>query len=123
MVVLGYSDSMLAMRRWYNPLATITGLTPLPPVGSAMPYFYATRLAAEFPAALEALLVTLYRENYRKGYLFFNVMLDALDPLTAALDGFTTQEVAIDLFVLDPFERWERHQLARRPIYFDPALV
>jgi hypothetical protein len=123
MVVLGFSPEMARMRRWYNPLARLMRLTPVPGVGQALPYFYATDLAAERPEDLEALLVSVYNERRSAGSLFFNVMIDVKDPLMAALDGFMTQFVDIELFAMDPHGLLERTPLAPGPAYFDPALA
>ena len=123
MVVLGYNAEMRRMRRWYNPLSRVLGLAPIPDVGAAMRYFYATQLCAEDPQALRALYVALYNERRTAGYLFMSTMLDVRDPLVAALDGFLTQHVDIELFAMDPHGKWAAHPFGARPSYFDPAIV
>lgn len=123
MVVLGYAREMRRMRRWYNPLAALLGLARIPEVGAPLPYCYATHLCAESVEDLRALYVDLYNAHRTRGYLFFSTMLDVKDPLTAALDGFLTQHVDIELFVMDPKQRWAGHPFGARPIYFDPAIV
>lgn len=121
MVVLGFAPEMLRMRRWYNPLARLTGLTPIPDVGFPLPYFYATELCAETPEDLRALLVHIHNAFRGPHCLFFNAMLDVKDPLIAALDGFLTQAVDIELFAMDPHGRYGA--LRPGPAYFDPALA
>lgn len=123
MVVLGYSAAMLKMRRWYNPLARALRLAPIPAVGRAMPYFYATHLCAETAADLEALYVHIYNLHKNPGTLFFSTMLDVRDPLLPALDRFMTQHVDIELYIMDPQGRYEAEAFGARPCYFDPAIV
>ncbi len=123
MVVLGYAREMLRMRRWYNPLARVLGLGRIPDVGAALPYFYATHLCAENAEDLRALYVDVYNAHRTRGYLFFSAMLDVKDPLAAALDDFLTQHVDIELYVMDPREKWAGHPFGARPLYFDPAIV
>lgn len=123
MVVLGYAPSMARMRRWYNPLARLLGLARIPEVGAALPYFYATHLCAETADDLRALYVDVYNAHRTRGHLFFSTMLDVRDPLAASLDGFLTQHVDIELYVMDPRQRWAGHPFGARPLYFDPAIV
>lgn len=123
MVVLGYAPEMARMRRWYNPLSRVLGLARIPDVGRPLPYFYATHLCAEEPRDLRALYVDVYNASRTKGHLFFSTMLDVRDPLAAALEGFLTQHVDIELFVMDPRKRWAGHPFGARPLYFDPAIV
>lgn len=123
MVVLGYAPSMVRMRRWFNPLAALLGLARIPEVGGALPYVYATHLCAEAAEDLRALYVDVYNAHRTQGHLFFSTMLDVKDPLAAALAGFLTQHVDVELFVMDPMKRWTGHPFADRPLYFDPAIV
>lgn len=123
MVVLGYAPAMTRMRRWYNPLARLLGLCPIPDVGARLPYFYATHLCAEGPEDLRALLVDLYNARRGRDYLFFSAMLDVKDPLVAALSGFTTQQVDIELYAMDGLRQFVGHDFRSRPAYFDPAIV
>lgn len=123
MVVLGYAPEMVRMRRWYNPLARVLGLARIPEVGGALPYLYATHLCAEGAEDLRALYVDVYNAHRTRGHLFFSTLLDVRDPLAAALDGFLTQHVDIELYVMDPRQRWAGHPFGARPIYFDPAIV
>lgn len=123
MVVLDYSPEMLRMRRWYNPLARILRLCPIPEVGQAMPYFYATHLCAETATDLEALYVHVYNLHRNPRTLFFSTMLDVRDPLLPALDGFMTQHVDIEIYLMDPHGRYRDEPFGSRPCYFDPAIV
>lgn len=123
MVVLGYAPEMERMRRWYNPLSRVLGLARLPDAGQAMPYFYATQICAEDVRDLEALLVASYNDHKSPRYLFISAMLDVRDPLIKAFDGFLTQAVDIEFYVMDPLRRWEGHPFNARPIYFDHSLV
>lgn len=123
MVVLGYAPEMARMRRWYNPLSRLLGLARMPEAGQAMPYFYATQVCAEEARDLEALLVAVYNDHKSPRYLFISAMLDVRDPLIQALDGFMTQAVDIEFFVMDPLQRWGGHPFNARPIYFDHSLV
>jgi hypothetical protein len=123
LVVLGYDQATARMKRWYNPLARLLGLCPIPQVGARLPYFYATHLCAETADDLRALYVELYNARRGRDYLFFSTMLDVADPLSAALAGFTTQQVDIELFAMDGLRQFEGHDFRSRPSYFDPAIV
>lgn len=120
MVVLDYAPEMQRMRTWYNPLSRVLGLARMPDPGHAMPYFYATQLCAEEPDVLRALYVAAYNANRGRRYLFFSTMLDVRDPLNAALEGFITQAVDIELYAMDPFGRYQESPALA---YFDPSLV
>lgn len=123
MVVLGYAPEMRRMRRWYNPLARVLGLARMPEPGQAMPYLYATQLCAETPRDLEALLVAAYNDHRSPRYLFISTMLDLRDPLIRALDGFATQAVDIEFYVMDPLGKWKGHPFQKPCVYFDHSLV
>jgi nitrite reductase/ring-hydroxylating ferredoxin subunit len=123
MIVLGFSPEMQRMRRWYNPLARVLGLAPIPGVGQAMPYFYATHLCAETAEDLRALLVHVYNRHKNPKTLFFSTMLDTRDPLLPALDGFMTQHVDIELYLMDPQGKFANLAASAKPCYFDPAIV
>ncbi|MBM3268130.1 MAG: hypothetical protein FJZ01_10830 [Candidatus Sericytochromatia bacterium] len=123
MVVLGYSPAMRRMRSWYNPLARVLRLAIIPDVGQALPYRYATHLCAEAPADLRALFSHAYNRLRNPSTLFISTMLDVADPLIGALDGFITQHVDIDLYVMDPHGRYRERPAGDRPCYFDPAIV
>ena len=123
MIVLGFAPEMLKMRRWYNPLSRVLGLAPIPEVGQAMPYFYTSQLCSETPEALRALLVAVYNAFRGPRSLFFSVLLDVKDPLIAAVKGFMTQQVDIELYIVDPQRKFKDHPFGNRPAYFDPAIV
>lgn len=123
MVVLGYSPEMRRMRRWYNPLSRILGLAPMAEVGSAMPYLYAAQPCAETASDLKALLTRLYNDHRGRRHLFISAMVDTRDPLLSAFEGFMTQTVDIELFVMDPLRKWTGHSFSERPAYFDHSLV
>ncbi|MBM3273842.1 MAG: Rieske 2Fe-2S domain-containing protein [Candidatus Sericytochromatia bacterium] len=123
MVVLGFSPEMQRMRRWYNPLARLLRLALIPGVGQAMPYFYATHPCAETADDLRALYVDVYNRHRNPETLFFSTMLDTRDPLLPALDGFTTQHVDIELYLLDPLGKFADLAASAKPCYFDPAIV
>jgi hypothetical protein len=123
MMILGYAAQMLRMKRWYNPLSRVLGLAPIPEAGHRMPYLYVTHACAEDPEVLRALLVHAYNEVRGNRYLFISAMVDTRDPLMAAFEGFITNQVDIELFVMDEYRRWGEFDFQKRPAYFDHAIV
>lgn len=121
--VLSYGPRLQRMRRWFNPIARLVGRTPLPDPGSVMPYFYAVRPCAESVADLRALYVAVHNSFLKGGYVFFSTMFDVRDPMAAALKGFTTEHVDIDLFLIDPARKWQNNRFGERICYFDPSMV
>jgi len=121
MIVLKYNAPELRrMQRWYNPLASVLGLARMPGPEQAMPYFYATHLAAETAEDLAALYTAVYNATRDKRYLFISTMLDIRDPLNEALKNFFTRHVDIELYALEGRRRWSP---TKDLAYFDPSLV
>ncbi|MEB3188273.1 MAG: GNAT family N-acetyltransferase [bacterium] len=123
MTVLGYGPTIRRIRPWYNLVSSGLGLAPIPQPGALLNYFYVTQICAETPRDLRALYTAIYNENRKKGYHFFDTMLDRQDPLISALNGFMAPSVDIRLFAMDPLERFGDQPLDTRPAYFDPSTV
>src|SRR5207249_3151522 len=115
--------SLQRLQWWYNPLARLLRRAPFPPIGKALPYFYATQLCAETPEDLQALLVRVYNDHIGPRYLFCSVMLDVRDPLNAAVQSFMTSRFDIDLHAIDPSGHWGHLAESKRVAYFDHSMV
>src|SRR5262249_25588212 len=95
--VTSYTRWMCAVRRGFNALVPLLGVQPLPDPGRPMRHATVVHLCVpgEAPHVLRALVDHASRELRRDGYSFFNLGLDAADPLVRALRGIPAFETGV----------------------------
>jgi hypothetical protein len=122
--LLALSMGLGWVRRLYNPIAAGLGRPRIPPDGALLPFFYVTQLCAETAGDLRGILVEVHNHRRAGGHVYFDLALDTLDPLLAALDGFWKSRIDFDLYLLDLVGRFSTPpDFAGRSAYFDIALV
>ncbi|MEA5581228.1 hypothetical protein VB620_07730 [Nodularia harveyana UHCC-0300] len=97
-----YSPSLARMRFFYNLLAQVTPLKPLPSPGTMVPYFYLAfvAIAHNSPEIFRALLRQLYRDRYQGKWHYFIAGLHENDPLTAVLKEYRRIDAGGRLFAI-----------------------
>ncbi|MGH7552489.1 MAG: hypothetical protein ACREMQ_05625 [Longimicrobiales bacterium] len=97
-----YSRSLALLRPFYNLLAAMSPLKPLPAPGSAVPYFYLSWIAVEDndPSLLRGLLRHIYRDRRNGPWHYCIAGLHESDPLAAALDDYRSIPAAGRLYVV-----------------------
>jgi hypothetical protein len=98
----GYSPQLAVLRPFYNLLAKLTPLKPLPNPGEAVPYFYLAFVAVEDNNSeiFRGLLRALYRHRFADASHYFIAGLHANDPLAAILKEYRRIEAAGRLFAI-----------------------
>jgi hypothetical protein len=121
-----YSPQLAMIRPFYNLLARMTPLKPLPAPGKMVPYFYLAFVAIEDnnPEIFRGLLRTLYRDCHRGSWHYFIAGLHENDPLATVLKEYRRIEAAGRLFVIYyPDGEALFHQLDGRVPYLEIAAV
>jgi hypothetical protein len=97
-----YSRALGTMRPFYNAIARLTPLRPLPEPGAAVPCFYVGFVAIRDndPQIFRALLRHLYRDRRRGEWHYFIVGLHEGDPLAEVLGDYRRIDAGGHLFVL-----------------------
>ncbi len=100
--VLGYRGAMRYVKLGYNAFARLAGMTPLPPPGGLLRYFYLTHLSVkdDDPAVMAALLDRIYADHRGRGYHFFTAPVLEGDPLAPAYERFRTRSLPAALFAV-----------------------
>lgn len=99
----GYSGPLATIRPFYNLLAKLTPLKPLPAVGAKVPYFYLAFVAVENndKEIFRGLLRWLYRDRlFTDNSHYFIAGLHEEDPLAAILKEYRRIEAAGRLFAV-----------------------
>lgn len=99
----GYTRQLTAIRPFYNLLAKLTPLKPLPAVGAKVPYFYLALVAVENNDVdiFRGLLRWLYRDRLlTDNSHYFIAGLHEEDPLAAILKEYRRIEAAGRLFAI-----------------------
>jgi hypothetical protein len=117
--LLGLSTGLAWLRRAYN----LFGRRRIPRDGEPLPFFYVAQVCAESAADLRALLVEVHERHRGGDHLYFDLALDARDPLLPALDGFWKTSLAFDVYLMDLAGRFAAPPELARPAYFDISLV
>jgi hypothetical protein len=122
----GYSPQFARMRFFYNLLAQVTPLKPLPSPGAMVPYFYLAfvAIADNNPDIFRALLRQLYRDRYQGPWHYFIAGLHEDDPLTSVLKEYRRIEAGGRLFVIHyPDGAASFHQLDGRVPFVEIGAV
>lgn len=98
----GYSPFLGTIRPFYNLLARITPLKPLPAPGEVVPYFYLAfvAIARNDPEIFRALLRQLYRDRLGGKSNYFIAGLHERDPLATILTEYRRIEAAGHLYAV-----------------------
>jgi hypothetical protein len=121
-----YSPQLTLARPFYNLLAQMTPLKPLPAPGKMVPYFYLAFVAIEEnnPEIFRGLLRALYRDRLSGSWHYFIAGLHENDPLVTVLKEYRRIEAAGRLFVIYyPDGEAPFHQLDGRVPYMEMATV
>jgi hypothetical protein len=121
-----YSPSLALARPFYNLLARLTPLKPLPNPGQAVPYFYLALAAVEEnnPEIFRGLLRYLYCDRHTAPWHYFIAGLHEADPLAAILKEYRQIAAGGRLFAIyypDGEARFK--QLDKRIPYIEMAAI
>ncbi len=110
-VVRRYSRGLRFGRPFYNAISRIAGGQPLPAIGEAVHYVYASFICTEGnrPEVFAAILRRLYNEAAARGYAYLLVGLDSRDPLLAAAKSYPHISYPSNLFTVCFDEAGEFH--------------
>ena len=121
-----YSPQLAIVRPFYNLLARLTPLKPLPKAGSKIPYFYLAFVAVKEndPTIFRGLLRAVYCDRIASPSHYFIAGLHETDPLSIVLKEYRRIEAAGRLFAVyypdgEPFF----NQLDGRIPYVEMATV
>ncbi|MBA3343387.1 MAG: hypothetical protein H0T48_16345 [Gemmatimonadaceae bacterium] len=125
MRVESYSPRLAVTRRCFNAIAPLMGAEKLPREGGALRFLTALHVCVprEHPEILRALVIEAHNALRHKGYSFFNVGLDVLDPLTAGMGGLLAQPTDVNAFVTSSRAPVDAAEFAGRPLHYEIALV
>lgn len=121
-----YSTTLARLRPFYNVLARLTPLKPLPAIGAPIPYLYLALTAVEDndPNLYRALLAQVHAQRRRGPWHYVIAGLHERDPLVAVLAEYRRIEAAGRLFVIHYPEHQSHYQaLDGRPAYIEIAAV
>ena len=121
-----YSSQLARFRPFYNLLAQLTPLKPLPAPGEVVPYFYLAFIAIENnnPEIFRGLLRALYRDRVQGSWHYFIAGLHENDPLAIVLKEYRRISAAGRLFVIYyTDDQAQFHQLDGRVPYVEMAAV
>ncbi len=98
----GYSLGLKVIRPFYNALATISALKPLPKKGGVVPYFYLalTAITGDDLDVFRALLSRLYNDKRQGKWHYFISGLHQLNPLSKVLDEYRSIKASGHLFTV-----------------------
>ena len=121
-----YSPQLALMRPFYNLLARLTPLKPLPEPGSKIPYFYLAfvAVAENDPDIFRGLVRAVYCDRIASPSHYFIAGLHEADPLSTVLKEYRSIEAAGRLFaVYYPEEEAFFDRLDGRIPYVEMATV
>ncbi len=124
--VEGYATPLRLARPFYNALAKISVLRPLPPPGSKIRYIYLALIAAKNNSTelFDLLLRTVYRHRRAGDSRFMIAGLHERDPLSTVLEGYRRIEAGGRLFcIYYPDDAGFAASLDDRPPYVEMAAV
>ncbi len=123
--VLRYSPSLARNRALINAVAPLLGAPMLPRTGEALRHIETMQccVPGDDPGTLRALASALHRELRGTDAAFYNISLDARDPLAPALRGFWAQPTDIDIRVTSACGSYTGPSLDDRPVHYETALA
>jgi len=124
--VEGYATPLRVARPFYNMLAKVSALRPLPAPGSKVPYLYLALIAAKNNCrdTFAALLRAVYRDRRSSESQFMIAGLHERDPLSAVLEDYRRIDAGGRLFsIYYPEDADFATSIDDRPPYVEMAAV